>query len=501
MPVLNKNLPRICVALGFSQPEALARAAEHEYREGNIFLEFRLDHLSSPAKGIEVLLEFHEQYPDAFVLATCRHQRFHGHFKGDIGQQLAVLESAAKAGACALDLEIEAAELAAERTPELRALATLIVSYHNFESTPALPPLLKRLQRVPADAYKLVTTARKPSDNQRLLEWTKANTRIPLICFAMSDVGMVSRVLSPAFGCRYTYAAPDANEGTAPGQVAAHSLRTLYRIEKLSKQSRIFGVVADPVQHSLSPLIHNRAFQTRRVDAVYLPFRTPATQLGDWMKLAAALPVAGFSVTIPHKQKIGRYLDIIDPLARRIGAVNTVWRKGGKWRGTNTDVAGIVKPLSQHLSLRGSSILIVGYGGAARAAAFALQDAGSHVTITGRDSAKAQSLSKVTGAKAATLREAAANRFDALIHATPIGMSGHRNESIFNEDLPAGIIFDMVYNPRETKLLQLAKEQGRKIIYGSEMFLEQAAHQFEIWTGESAPRAAMEQALQNGLAV
>ena len=134
-------------------------------------------------------------------------------------------------------------------------------------------------------------------------------------------------------------------------------------------------MIASPVAHSKSPLIHNRAFHARRIDAVYLPFLVPTLQLPDWMKFAAKMPVHGFSVTIPHKQSILRHLDIVAPLAKRIGAVNTVWRKAGKWRGANTDAEGVLKPLARHLRLARSSILIAGYGGAARAAAIALSDA------------------------------------------------------------------------------------------------------------------------------
>jgi 3-dehydroquinate dehydratase/shikimate dehydrogenase len=264
----------------------------------------------------------------------------------------------------------------------------------------------------------------------------------------------------------------------------------------LTKQSRIYGVIADPVSHSKSPFIHNRAFQSKRIDAVYLPFLVGSSCLGDWMKVAADLPVAGFSVTIPHKQKILRYLDVIEPLAKRIGAVNTVWRKGGKWRGANTDTEGVLKPLSKHLRLPHASVLIAGYGGAARASAFALADAGAKITITGRNAKGAAALASVVKAKSLTIAQAEKEHFDVLIHATPVGMSSHSNESLFNGVVPADIVLDMVYNPRETPLLKRAKEQGRAIVYGSEMLLEQAACQFEIWTGEAAPRSAMRNAFE-----
>jgi 3-dehydroquinate dehydratase/shikimate dehydrogenase len=496
MKSIPKSLPRICVALGLSEPESLAHAAESEIKDGNSFLEFRLDYLSSPDSGIKVLQRLVRQHPDLYVLATCRHQTNKGGFAGSPDEQISILFRAAQAGAQMVDLEIESAEPAKKRLVEVRRHAALIVSYHNFESTPALGAVLRRLRRIEADGYKIATTARKPSDNLRMAEFFRAKHDVPLIAFAMSEVGAPTRILSLAAGCAFTYAAPLEAEGTAPGQVQAKLMRSLYRADKLGKHSRVFGVIADPVAHSKSPQLHNRAFQSKRIDAVYLPFRVSTATLSDWMKLADGLPISGFSVTIPHKQRIGRYLDTVDPLARRIGAVNTVWRKGGKWRGTNTDVAGILRPLEQRLRLSKANVLLAGYGGAARAAAFALHEAGAGLTITGRNSARAQALAKVVGAGVVTLPAAEKQKYDVLLNATPVGMHPDTNRCLFKDNIPGELVFDMVYNPRETLLLQRARAQGRKVVYGCEMFLEQAAEQFEIWTGETAPRAVMRQSLE-----
>ena len=501
MPSFPRSLPRICVALGLSTPAELARAAEREYKDGNTFLEFRLDYLPDPFSGIEVLQHLLANYPDAYVLATCRLKQNHGNFCGSVEKQLSVLSLAAQHGAAAIDLEIESAESVKTALAGLRGSAPVVISYHNFENTPALGPVLRRLQRVPADAYKIATTARKPADNLRLIQFAKEHRDLPLIALAMSSIGIPTRVLGPSLGCLFTYAAPSDQDGTAPGQVSARAMRTLFRADRITKQTRLYGVIADPVSHSKSPAIHNRAFQARRIDAVYLPFCVASTQLGDWMKMAAALPVAGFSVTIPHKQRILRYLDVIEPLAKRIGAVNTVWRKGGKWRGTNTDTQGILKPLLRHLRLAHASVLIAGYGGAARAAAFALTDAGANVTITGRNLASARALAQVVKADALSLADSLHQRFDVLLHATPIGMHPNVNESLFNGKIPASLVFDMVYNPHETLLLKRAKAQNCTVIHGAEMLLEQAASQFEIWTGESAPHAVMEAALEQSTSI
>jgi 3-dehydroquinate dehydratase / shikimate dehydrogenase len=487
-------LPRICIALGFPDVEALLAHARKEYENGERFLEFRLDYLASPEQGVAAIRKFLARHSDCTVLATCRRHQNHGRYNGSIEEQVRILGAAIQAGARAADIEIESAENCLERLESLRAHAYLLVSYHNFGGTPPLEAVLHRMMRIPADGYKVVTTARKPSDSYRVLALARSHPKTPMVILAMGETGFPTRVLSTAFGGLYTYAAPSSSEGTAAGQVSARQLRHLYRVEKFGRDARIYGVIADPVRHSISPAVHNRALQARRADAVYLPFLVKSAQLKDFLVLAEKLPLTGFSVTLPHKQKILRYLDLVDPLARRIGAVNTVWRKAGKWRGTNTDAEGVTGPLQRRLRLGKASVLVVGNGGAARGAAYALATAGAHLAITGRNIDRVRALAKACDAEALTGEQAEARMFDVLVHATPLGMSPRTGECFFNGHVPAKLVFDMVYNPYETLLLRKARDQGAAVIPGLEMFLEQAARQFEIWTGERAPRAVMEKA-------
>jgi 3-dehydroquinate dehydratase/shikimate dehydrogenase len=495
-----RTLPRICIALGLPDVSTLLDHARREADAGETFLEFRLDFLNNPAKGAEAIATFLEQFPDCLIIATCRRHQNHGKFNGSIDEQLAILDLAVNYGAHAVDIEIETAEVAQERLSQFRGRTQVLVSYHNFEATPPMDTVVNRIMRVPADAYKIVTTARKPSDNVRVLAAAKALTKHKIIVLAMGELGFPTRVLSPVFGGLYSYATPMFAQGTAAGQVCAKQLRHLYRVEKLGKNAKIYGVIADPVRHSISPAVHNRAFQSRRVEAVYLPFLVTPPCLRDFFSLADKLPLAGFSVTIPHKQKIIRYLDVVDPLARRIGAVNTVWRKGGKWRGTNTDAAGVTGPLSRLVKLAKARVLIVGNGGAARGAACALSDAGAKIALVGRNADRVRALSKICGAEALLREQLASHHFDAVVHATPLGMFPHVNECFFNGHIPADIVFDMVYNPLETVLIKRAKEQGKTVVPGLDMFIEQAVRQFEIWTGESAPRPVMQKAAMEALA-
>lgn len=493
------TLPRICIAMGFPDAEKLLMHAQREAEAGESFFEFRLDYLAEPEQGLAVIRRMLEMHPQCHIIATCRRHQNQGRFNGSIEDQVRILDGAVNAGARAIDLEIESAESVAARLDLFHGRALVVLSYHNYDGTPTLDNVFRRMARIGADAYKIVTTAKKPSDNYRVLSLARSNPRVSFVMLAMGEMGFPTRALGPSFGALYTYAAPNAAEGTASGMVSARLLRHLYRVEKLSRAAKIYGVVADPVRHSISPAVHNRAFQARRLDAVYLPFLVHPQQLKDFFSLAANLPAAGFSVTIPHKQKILRYLDVVEPLSRRIGAVNTVWRKAGKWRGTNTDAEAVANTLSRHIRLAKSTVLLAGNGGAARSAAFALVDQGAKVSIVGRNPDRVRALAKICGAEPLLREQIDARHFDAFIHATPIGMYPKTEESFLDGRIPADLVFDMVYNPMDTALIRHALDQRKTVVRGIDMFIEQAVHQFEIWTGETAPRAAMERAALEAL--
>jgi 3-dehydroquinate dehydratase/shikimate dehydrogenase len=499
-----RSLPRICVALGCADRPQLERLALHACDNGEDFLEIRLDMLPRPAAGIAVIRRLLRRYPETLIVATCRRKANGGEFAGPLREELEVLASAGAAGASLLDVEIETAEAAPRAVEQLRERARLIISYHNFERTPALTQILRRMKKVPADLYKLATTARKPSDNLRVLSILKACPETPVVALAMGDIGVPSRILGPARDSVFTFAAPDPPPATlkrsgkkiiatptAPGQFTACKLRNWYQVHKRQASTKVYGVIADPVAHSLSPLLHNRAFRARRLDAVYLPFQVSPANLSDFFGVVEQLPLAGFSVTIPHKQRVIRHLAAVDALARRIGAVNTVFRRGGRLCGTNTDALGVTVPLEKRMRLAKSRALVVGNGGGARGAIFALLDKGAAVTLTGRNPQRVRSLARSCGVAAVDRDKLERHHFDVLIHATPLGMQPNTDKCFFPGPIPADVVFDMVYNPLETKLLKNARAQGKETIAGVEMFLAQAAAQFEIWTGERAPQAVM----------
>jgi 3-dehydroquinate dehydratase/shikimate dehydrogenase len=508
-----RSLPRICVALGCADRPHLERLALHACDNGEDFLEIRLDMLQRPSAGIAVIRRLLRRYPETVILATCRRKANGGEFAGSVGEELEILETAGGAGAALLDVEIETAEASPQAVENLRQSARVIVSFHNFERTPALAQVLKRLQRIPADLYKVATTARKPSDNLRVLSILEASPATPVMALAMGELGIPSRILGPARNSAFTFAAPDAApaalkrgakkisaQPTAAGQLTACKLRNCFVVHKRRASTKVYGVIADPVAHSLSPAMHNRAFRSRRVDAIYLPFRVPPQSLTDFFRVAEELPLAGFSVTIPHKQRVMRHLSSVDALARRIGAVNTVFRRGGRLCGTNTDVLGVTAPLEKRMRLAKAKVLIAGNGGAARAAIFALLDKGADVTLTGRSPQRVRALARACDVPAIDRDKLDSHYFDVLVHATPLGMQPNTTASFFTGPIPADLVFDMVYNPLETALLKKAREQRKETVAGLEMFLTQAAAQFEIWTGERAPQAVMKTAVLEALA-
>jgi 3-dehydroquinate dehydratase/shikimate dehydrogenase len=502
------SLPRICVALGVADVLQLERLAVAACDDGEDFLELRLDMLDEPEAGIKVIRRVARRYPEAVLLATCRRKQSGGEFRSSIERQIEVLDHAVSAGATIVDIEIETAEQALSLLKVFADRVRVLVSYHNFETTPALSRVMRRLQRIPADLYKVAVFARKPTDGLRVLNLPAEYSDLKVVSLAMGEVGVPSRILGPSRASAFVFASYIPRNGgsapaarpTAPGQVSASHLRNLYLAHRRKPSTKIFGVVADPVGHSLSPALHNRAFKSRRIDAVYLPFQVRPDQFSDFWKVAENLPIEGFSVTIPHKQRVVRHLDSVDPLARRIGAVNTVFRRKKKLCGTNTDVLGIVAPLEKRMRLTKASVLIVGNGGAARAAIFALQDKGARVTLTGRNSVRVRKLARDCSIESVDPNRLQDNHFDILVHATPLGMSPQVDECFLEDHIPAELVFDMVYNPLETRLLRMAEASGRKTISGLEMFLEQAAAQFELWTGESAPRGPMKNAVLDILA-
>jgi len=310
--------------------------------------------------------------------------------------------------------------------------------------------------------------------------------RHSLVGLCMGEQGLISRVLGVRASSVFTFASVSAGEETAPGQITAQDLRSTYRIDQVDAATRVYGVAGDPVAHSLSPIIMNTALRRENVNGVYLGLH--AKTLKDLLYCVREIPLHGLSITMPYKEAILSHLDNSDAHTTKIGACNTVVRgQDGKLYGFNTDTAGVVRPLEQRVALENLKVLVLGAGGAARAAVFGLKERGSEVWILNRSLPAAQKLARQ--AKARTVKRADLKKlaFDVIINATPVGLGNTRDCPLKEDEIRAHYVFDMVYDPLETKLIKLAKARGAQIIPGIEMFVHQAARQFEIWTGKPAP--------------
>jgi len=414
----------------------------------------------------------------------------------------------------------------------------VICSYHNFDGIPDhLTQIYERIKNANAniDVIKIAVQANDITDTiavWKLLERMNAesesikakklkeieelekklNSSIPrpisflqIIPIAMGEAGKWTRILGLAHGAFMTYASLETGKETASGQISAKDLIETYRVRELDAQTEIYGIIGNPVSHSLSPFMHNAAFKFHNLNAVYIPFEVK--NLNEFLRRMVKpetreidLNFKGFSVTIPHKQAIIEHLDFVDETAKAIGAVNTVKIIGGKFHGFNTDAEGFIEPLrNSYGDLRDAKIAVLGAGGAARACIYALKKEGANVCIFARNIEKAKILAKEFDVelKPLSTQHSALSTFDIVVNATPLGTKGKlENETpIFAEQIKSvKLVYDLVYNPFETQFLREAKSVGVPTIGGLAMLVSQAMEQFKIWTQFDVPMKEMSQA-------
>ena len=387
----------------------------------------------------------------------------------------------------------------------------VIHSFHDFDSQSLeLNAVYDELAKGPAGIVKLAVQVNDVIDCLplfQLLERARGEGR-EMIAIAMGESGIATRILGASRGAFLTYGSVDDETATAPGQVTARELRDIYHIDRIDRNTEIFGLMGRPVSHSVSPHFQNAAFQATGVNAVYIPFDTgdaaafmrrmvhPRSREIDWN-------LRGLSVTAPHKSAVMPHLDWVDPAAKEIGAVNTIVIEADELRGYNFDAPAFIAPLKNALGrLANLSCAIIGAGGAARTAVWSLLQEGAKPTFLVRDPTAAAPMAKAFGVECNQLQEASLRDFDVVINATPMGTSGeHQNESIADADQLAGVrlVYDLVYNPQQTRLLREAATAGCMTLGGLEMLLAQAAKQFELWTGKDAPVEVMREAATGAL--
>jgi len=495
---------RLICSLTAPSADAMIDQMRQAAANGADTVECRLDFLDPPATpgDVERLLAD----PPVDVIVTCRPTREGGKFSGPEADRLALLRAAARAGAAYVDVE---ADVPRDQFPN----GPIISSRHDFEACPDdLDDLAAGLDASESAVAKIAFMAAGPQDALRALDVVR-NSRKPTIALAMGEAGAASRLLAAKFAAFGTFAAPHEGQESAPGQPTLGEIRGLYRWDAINAETGVYGVIGCPVGHSMSPAIHNAAFEAAGVNGVYVPLliRPGEANFRKFMDAVLARPWLdwrGLSVTIPHKRNALAYVGEAncDPLAVQIGAVNTITiGPGGEIRGDNTDYAAAIDSLCQAMGiersgLAGRDVAVLGAGGAARAIVAALAHYRAHTTIYNRTESRGEALAEEFGASAHGLPAAASLQAEIVINCTPIGMHPNTDASPLDR-IPDSVkvVFDTIYNPIQTLLLQRAKDTGCLTVTGLDMFVNQAVAQFEIWTEQTAPRDVMREVVRRKL--
>ncbi len=421
------------------------------------------------------------------VIITNRPEREGGKFSGNEQDRLRLLQKAIELGADYVDVEYDSIKQITRRNS-----SKLIISYHNFKETPHnLSKLYNDICQHKPDIVKIVTYANDITDNIRIFELLKS-AHVPTISFCMGELGNISRILTSKFGGFLTFASLEKGKESAPGQLTVDELSKTYHFKDINKETKLYGIIGNPVSHSMSPAIHNAAFIEKGLNNVYVPLKI--SNIDAFMKECRKIDFQGFSVTIPHKESVLPFMNDIDHTAGKIGAINTIVNQNGKLTGYNTDCMAAVMGLEYGLkksneTLNNKTISIIGAGGAARAIAFGLKEKGCDITIFNRTIERAEKLSHDVKCKFEKLEEIHKLDSDILINTTSIGMFPDVNQTPVPKNIlkEGMIVFDAVYNPIETRLLRDAKERGCQTINGLSMFINQAAEQFRLWTNIDPP--------------
>ncbi len=483
---------RVCVSIvedGVKEAVAAGLAAQEK---GADLLEVRFDRM---VKLPEDLSAFRKLTVPR--IATLRTEAQGGGSQHTDEDRLRFFRRAIRIGFDYIDLEHDS-PLIYRMGRDLRSVG-LICSYHDLQGTPSTSRVLDALITTASrgDLAKAAFRVNSVTDLRHLVEASRmfSATGNKFVLLGMGELGEITRVMSDAFGSAFTYASLERGKEAAPGQVDIATLKTL------GDRPIVSGLTGHPLGHSRSPALHQAAFRSLELPGRYLSFPATAEELPDLMYLVRELGVRGLNVTIPHKEGVMKLLDEIDPLARRVGAVNTIVNKGGRLLGRNTDVSGLERALlAAGADPRGKSVLVVGAGGAARACCLVLERRGADIWVTNRTASRAVEVARDFSARVAGHGDVGHMTFDMIVNCTPLGMGG------FPDELPVDpAVFrsgqwavDMIYNPETTPFLRAAAERGAKTLSGMEMLIYQAMDAFETWTGQRPPYEAMAAGARTG---
>ena len=491
----------ICVSIGRTRHKMVMMEHRSLAEKGAELVELRLDWVAR-SPDVNRLIK---DRPTPVVI-TCRRPEDKGRWKRSEEQRQAVLRTAIVSEVEYVDLEDDIADQIPRYGKTKR-----IISHHNFDETPDnLEEIYTSLCEKDPDIVKLVTMANSPDDSVRMLKLV-ANAKVPTIGFCMGEYGVMSRILCGKYGSPFTYATFSRERELAPGQLSCSEMSQIYRYDQIGPETPLYGVIGDPVAHSLSPLIHNAAFRYDKIDAVYVPFRVPKDRLAETLKEFDWLNVQGYSVTIPHKAGALKFAGEADEASQTMKVANTLFRdKDNKWQARNTDYEAALDSIRLGLDPKGESegdpingkqVLLLGAGGVSRAIGAGIMNAGGALTISNRSRVRGEKLADELGCSYTTWENRGGGRYDIVVNGTAVGMHPNVNETPFAQNLLMDdmLVFDTVYNPENTLLLKQARERGCKTVSGIEMFVRQAAAQYKLFTGREAPLEAMRTTLRKGI--
>lgn len=480
-------MAEICVTLARQRHRMLLAEMEAAVEAGATLLEIRLDYLNSDPRFKQILQ--HRKCP---LIATVRRRQDGGQWSGNEQKRQMLLRSAIVEGFDYVDLEHDIAD-AIPRYGQTKR----IISHHDMKAMPDVEALHRDISGQDADIVKIAARAHSPLDTFRMLDLVRKSDK-PTVAIAMGEMGVASRILGACFGSPFTFAAFNPGRIVAPGLLTYETVKHLYHYEKINRETEIYGVIGDPIQQSLSPLVHNTAFRAKGLNKVYVPFQVPADTLEQFMEKVKEFGIRGLSVTIPHKQKIRHFGKDGDKLATACGAANTFIKQGDDYVCYNTDGPAALDAVREALSpgpdgkksLKDRTVLLLGGGGVAITLAHAFRQEGSIVTVTARKEEQAKAVAEASQTAYMEWSERHTRMFDVIVNCTPLGMYPDRIEmSPFHVgSLKEGVVvFDTVYNPEKTMLLREAAERGAKTVSGMTMFVGQAEAQFRLFTGMDPP--------------
>ncbi|GJD12658.1 Bifunctional 3-dehydroquinate dehydratase/shikimate dehydrogenase, chloroplastic [Galdieria sulphuraria] len=505
----------LCVPITAQYVKEAFEQIKEAQRLGADLVELRLDLLDSTE-------EWEDLVKHCFVpkIATCRPHWEGGNYNGSESRRLSILSEACKLGCEYVDVELEA--ITRFEKPS-NCHTKLILSRHLWNRPFSHQELANTYSSMLSNQADVIKVACKIDNIEQceILFHFIAASKVPCIALGMGEAGQISRILAGRYGAFLTFASLSKGKESAPGQIELNDCIQMYRLKSLSSSTKLYGVIGNPVAHSMSPAIHNLAFASLSLDCVYCPLAVE--DFGSCWKMLNEMGFMGLSVTIPHKETAKRYVDELDGLALKIGAINTMVKLERGWKGYNTDCLAAVSAIedgliaqrsSSELSHRTNSfstqagakplVLILGAGGAARAIAFGLLERSYNIYVVNRNYDRCKKLAAELGIEAIPWE--GLRRFllehkdsiDVIIQSTSIGMHPNVHDTPLSfDDLQSlskkPLVFDVVYNPVETRFLREAREVGCYVVSGLEMFVRQAVYQFELWTGSKAPVEQMRQ--------